>query len=90
MITGENLYNEGEQLLLNCSSEGGAELEYNWLFEGSMIANTNTLVIDDVNTTNGGDYTCDVNNDAGADSDTITVYSEFIITSLFRGGSKII
>ena len=66
--------------MLNCLSEGGPELEYTWLFAGSMIANSNTLVIDDVNTTNGGDYTCNVTNAAGYQDSSITVYSEFIIS----------
>jgi len=65
--------------MLNCLSEGGPELEYTWLFSGSVIpnANTSTLVINNVNTTRGGDYTCNVTNDAGFDSDMITVYSKF-------------
>ena len=77
-ITGETLYNRGEELQLNCSSEGGPELEYTWIFSGDIIPNANTdiLVIDNVNTTHAGDYTCNVNNDAGIDSDTITVYSK--------------
>ena len=73
------MYSQGEQLMLNCLSEGGPELEYTWLFSGSVIpnANTSTLVINNVNTTRGGDYTCNVTNDAGFDSDMITVYSKF-------------
>ena len=73
------MYSQGEQLMLNCLSEGGPELDYTWLFSGSMIpnANTSTLIINNVNTTNGGDYTCNVTNDAGFDSDMITVYSKF-------------
>ena len=75
---GDNLYNQGEQLQLNCSSEGGPELEYTWLFSGDTIpnANTSTLTMNSVTTTNGGNYTCNVNNDAGTDSDTVTVYSK--------------
>ena len=77
MIMGVNLYNQGEQLQLNCLSEGGLVLEYTWLFSDSIIpnANNNTLIINNVNTTHGGDYTCNVTNDAGFDSDMITVYS---------------
>ena len=72
------MYSQGEQLMLNCSSEGGPELEYTWLFSGSMIpnANTSTLIINNVNTTDGGNYTCNVTNAAGFDSDMITVYSK--------------
>ena len=75
---GDNLYNRGEQLQLNCSSVGGPVLEYTWLFSGDIIpnANTSTLIIDNVNTTNGGNYTCNVTNNAGDQSNTVTVYSK--------------
>ena len=78
---GDNTYSQGEQLELNCSSEGGPELEYTWTFSGSMIDNANAsmLIITNLTTSNGGEYTCSVSNDAGSDSDTITVYSEFFI-----------
>ena len=77
-ITGDNLYNQGEELQLNCSSEGGPVLEYTWIFSGSIIpnANTSTLTINSVNTAHAGDYTCNVTNDAGTDNNTITVYSK--------------
>ena len=71
------MYPQGEQLMLTCSSEGGLELNYSWLFEGGIIANTSILVIDNVSTTNGGDYICNVTNAAGSDSENIIVYSKF-------------
>ena len=79
--TGNNTYSQGEQLELNCSSEGGPELEYTWTFSGGEIdiANTSMLTIANLATSNGGDYTCSVSNDAGSDSDTITVYSKFFV-----------
>ena len=72
-------YSQGEELQLSCLSEGGPELEYTWLFSGNVIANTSTLTIDNVNTSHGGEYTCNVTNDAGYDSDTVTVYSELFV-----------
>ena len=87
-IMGDNLYNQGEQLQLNCSSEGGPVLEYTWFLLGEMIPNANTsiltinnantsiLTITNVNTTHAGDYSCNVTNNAGSDSNTITVYSK--------------
>ena len=77
-IAGDNLYNQGEQLQLNCLSEGGPVLEYTWLFSGNMIlnANTSTLTINNVNTTYAGDYTCNVTNNAGYQNNIITVYSK--------------
>ena len=78
VVLGDNTYFQGQQLQLNCSSEGGPLLEYTWLFLDDIIPNENdsTLTIDNVTTTDGGDYTCNVTNDAGVDYDTITVYSE--------------
>ena len=75
------MYSEGEHLELNCSSEGGPELEYTWLYLGSIIdnANTSVLTIANLTTSNGGDYTCIVSNKAGSDSETVTIYSEFLI-----------
>ena len=80
-IMGDNLYNQGEQLQLNCLSEGGPVLEYTWIFSDNMIpnANTSTLTINNVNTTHAGDYTCNVTNDAGTDSDIITIYSKLLL-----------
>jgi len=80
-ITGDNTYDNGDRLELNCSSEGGPDLEYRWSrmmndFSMGTITNTNTLMINDVITVDGGNYTCTVNNTAGTDSHTITVYGE--------------
>ena len=71
------MYPQGEQLMLNCLSEGGPQLEYSWTFSGIQIASTSNLTIDNVNASNGGEYTCNVTNEAGSEIDTITVYSEF-------------
>ena len=77
-IMGEMLHSQGEQLQLNCSSDGGPVLEYTWLHSGNIIpnANTNVLTINNVNTTHGGEYICNVTNNAGYDSEDITVYSK--------------
>ena len=87
IITGDNLYNQREQLQLNCSSEGGPLLEYTWMFSGDIIpnANTDTLIIDNVNTTHAGDYSCNVTTDAGTDSDTTTVHSKSLYSIMFDG-----
>ena len=80
-VTGTNTYPQGDQLMLNCLSEGGPELEYSWIFEGNEIANTSILTINNVSTSNGGNYTCNVTNDAGYENDTITVYSKICINN---------
>ena len=63
--------------MLNCLSEGGPQLEYNWTFSDIQIASTPILTIDNAIASNGGEYTCNVTNEAGSEIDTITVYSEF-------------
>ena len=83
---GDNTYSQGEQLELNCLSEGGPELEYTWTFSGGMIDNANTsmLTIANVTTSDGGEYTCSVSNDAGSNMETITVYSKFFVCTVYR------
>ena len=80
VVMGNILYNQGEQLQLNCSSGGGPVLDYTWLLSDIIIpnANTSTVTIDNVSTSHAGDYTCKVTNSAGTDSDSITVYSKLI------------
>ena len=72
------MYSQGEQLVLTCQSDGGPQLEYTWIFSGSEISSNQTLTIDNVTASNGGDYICNVTNDAGYDSDTVIVNSEFV------------
>ena len=61
---------------LNCTSEGGLQLEYSWIFLNSLIDNDYTLNIISATVSNGGIYTCNVTNNAGFDSNATTVYSE--------------
>ena len=72
------MYPQGDQLKLNCLSEGGPELEYSWILSGSLITNTPTITINNVNDSNGGDYTCNVTNVAGYESDNITIYGKHV------------
>ena len=75
VVMGDNLYSQKEQLQLNCSSEGGPQLEYTWTFSDSIITNasSNILIIDNITTSNGGNYTCNVTNNAGSDINTVSV-----------------
>ena len=81
---GYTTYSQGGQLQLSCLSEGGPELEYAWLFSDNTIANANTdtLMITNINTSHGGEYTCNVTNGAGYDNDTVTVYSELFVDQI--------
>ena len=78
-VTGNTLYSQGNQLMLNCTSQGGPQLEYSWTFLGDIISNSFMLIIDDVNTTHAGNYTCNVNNPAGSNDTTVTVYSKSFV-----------
>ena len=86
---GHNTYDNGDQLQLNCSSEGGPDLVYSWSrnndFSNETVTNTNTLTISDLATADGGDYACTVTNDAGSNNTTVTVYGESSRHSVFLG-----
>ena len=80
-VMGNPLHSKGSQLTLNCASEGGPQLRYIWVFLGNIISNSSMLIIDNVTTTDGGNYTCAVTNDAGSSDAIVTVYSKsFVIT----------
>ena len=83
---GDNLYNQSEDLELTCLSEGGPELVYIWSFSGYIIDNAtdSTLVIEDVSTTDGGDYACNVTNNAGTDDYAVTVYSKSLLLYVYN------
>ena len=83
-VMGNSLHSKGSQLTLNCTSEGGPQLQYFWVFLGNIISNSSILIIDNVTTTDGGNYTCTVTNDAGSSDAIVTVYSKsFVITINF-------
>ena len=79
-INGVRRYPYGSGIELTCTSEGGPQLDYSWTFLGSEIETDAVLAISgpQVNVSNGGNYTCNVTNAAGSDSNTTTVYSELI------------
>ena len=77
-IVGNSTYSQGDQLTLNCTSEGWPQLEYSWVFLGDVISNSSKLTIDNVDTTHGGEYICNVTNNAGNDSKNITIYSKLL------------
>ena len=77
-INGMRRYPYGSDIELNCTSEGGPQLDYSWIFSDSVIDNDAMLNIVSATVSNGGDYTCNVTNVAGYDSSITTVYSELI------------
>ena len=76
-VTGMRRYPYGSNIELTCTSEGGPQLEYSWIFLNSTVGIDSVLNISNVAVSNGGDYTCNVTNDAGYDIYTATVYSAF-------------
>jgi len=96
-IMGDNTYSYGNQLELNCSSEGGPDLEYSWsrtnTFSTTTTTNTSTLTISNLATVDGGEYTCTVTNDAGTSSATVTLYgnSDFAyVSQLWNYATKLL
>ena len=76
-INGIRRYPYGSDIELNCTSEGGPQLEYSWIFSPSdIVDNDNILNISSATVLNGGEYTCNVTNDAGSSNTSTTVYSE--------------
>ena len=71
-----NRYTYGSDIELTCSSEGGPQLEYSWIFLNTQVGNNSMLTISGVNVSSRGNYTCNVTNAAGYATNTITVYSE--------------
>ena len=71
-------YPFGSNIELTCTSEGGPQLDYSWIFLDSVTDSDAMLNISSAIVSNGGDYTCNVTNEAGYDSNTTTVYSELI------------
>ena len=77
-ITGMKRYSYGSDIELTCASEGGPQLEYNWIFLDKQVGNYSMLEIKNSAVSNGGDYICNVTNAAGYGSNTTTVYSTLI------------
>ena len=77
-INGMRRYPYGSDIELTCTSEGGPQLDYSWIFSDNVTDNDAMLNIVSATVFNGGDYTCNVTNAAGYDSNTTTVYGELI------------
>ena len=77
-INGMRRYPYGSVIELNCTSEGGPQLDYTWILSDSIVDSDAVLYITNATVFNGGNYTCNVTNDAGYDNNTTTIYSEFL------------
>ena len=78
-----NIANIGSSTTFNCSAMGGPQNIYRWMMNGETIGNESTLLINDINASSGGIYTCLVSNTAGNDSASTTLYiAPYIVTPL--------
>ncbi len=69
---------------LTCSNRGGPTNVYEWRKDEIILISetNNTLKLNNIEVTSGGDYTCTVHNAAGVDSTTTTLYIAPYITPL--------
>ena len=75
--------NIGSNTTFNCFAMGGPQNIYRWMMNGETIGNESTLLVNDIDASSGGSYTCLVSNAAGNDSASITLYvAPYIVTPL--------
>ena len=79
-----NIANISSNITFNCSAMGGPQNIYRWMMNGETIGdNESTLLVNDIDASSGGNYTCFVSNAAGNDSASITLYvAPYIVTPL--------
>ena len=70
-----NIFTQGENLTLMCLTVSRFIDSYQWVKNGSIVGNNETLEVI-VDTSSGGIYTCTVSNAAGTDSLSTAVYVE--------------
>ena len=77
-----NIVSNGSNVAFLCSSSGGPGNTFQWLKENILLfdEDSSMLLIEQVNSTAGGNYTCQVTNIAGTSSFTVTLYIEPYIT----------
>ena len=82
-IAGSTIVTRGDDVSFLCSSSGGPGNSYQWLMNDALLPDENgaLLVLLQVNSTHGGDYTCKVTNAAGTTISTLTLYIEPYITT---------
>ena len=75
----------GDDVTLMCSSDGGPDNNYEWSKNGVVLSGETSanLTLNFITASSGGDYTCSVNNAAGNDSASTTLYvAPYIVTPL--------
>ena len=80
-----NVASIGDNVTLLCTNGGGPSNAYEWSKGGRILNNEgdNTLMLNRIDITSGGNYTCTVSNAAGMDSTTTVLYiAPYIVTPL--------
>lgn len=58
IIEGPELAETGQPAVFNCSALSVPPSEISWWFNGTLVANTSILMIDELSLNMSGDYTC--------------------------------
>ena len=69
----QQVYNAGQDAILNCSAMGGPGNVFQWQRNGSDIENSSTLILSNVSAFTGGEYSCIVTNAAGNNTANLTL-----------------
>ena len=64
----------GDNVTFNCTAMGGPNSTFQWVKNGNVVGNDNILNLVAINASFGGIYSCIVNNSAGTDSASTTLY----------------
>ena len=79
----QNIYDEGDDLVLTCSAMGGPSNTFEWQLNNVTLAGETDSILNRTNIAaneDGGTYTCVVSNDAGSGMDSATVNVMLVIT----------
>ena len=90
-VTVDNIASQGENVAFTCTSSGGPDNSYEWLMDNRKIENetSNSLMLLEVNSSDGGIYTCLVSNPAGNSTSSVTLYIEPYITTVPSEGERV-
>lgn len=73
----------GDNITLTCTASGDLNITYQWEKNGTIVGYDSMLDLVAINASYGGVYSCTVNNAAGTDTVSTTVYvAPYIVTPL--------
>ena len=78
LVTERILFNPNEAAILNCRASGGPNNTFLWYFNGEIIEQESTDILnrDEVE---GGEYTCQVTNIAGSESGSVLLIGKTVL-----------